>query len=186
MSFIDQSSLFLHILAAIGLVGGGLLQIMTGSRLRAASSTDDIAQWSGFARAAGPVLIGSAVVSLATGGHMAGSVWTSETSSGFSYPFITLGMVALVVLAPIGPMLGGAQLRRLATDAAVEGVELPTLVGRAQSPGLWGPIHSLVGLGVSLVWVMSAKPASWAVTALILLAGFILGWASGILVSRNP
>lgn len=184
MTFIDQTSLVLHILAAVGLIGGGIVQVMAGGRLRNATTSNGIAQWAGFARAAGPLLIASAIVSLATGGHMAGSVWTTDAESGFSHPFITLGMVALVVLAPIGPMLGGAKLRRLAADARADKAELSSLETRANSSALWGPIHSLVGLGVGLVWVMSAKP-SWLVTAVILLAGFALGWASGVLVSQK-
>ena len=185
MTFVDRVSLVLHVLAAMGLVGAGIVQVMAGARLRSSASTESIVQWAKFARSAGPLLIGSAVLSLATGGHMAGAVWTSEAASGFSYPFITLGALALVFLAPIGPMVGGVKLKRLVVDALSPEADTKLLASRAKSADLWGPIHSLVGVGVGLVIVMSAKPESWASTALILVATFALGWLSGLFVSRQ-
>lgn len=184
MTFLDQASLVLHVLAAVGLVGGGIVQVMAGTRLRSAGTSDTIATWARFTRSAGPLLIGSAAISLMTGGHMAGAVWTTEATSGFSYPFITIGAIALVILAPVGPMMGGAQLRRLAADADGD-APAELLAARARSAKLWGPVHSLVGVGAGLVVIMSAKPASWAATVLIVVAGFAVGWLSGVLVANR-
>lgn len=183
MSFLDQTSLVLHVLAAAGLVSGATVQIFAGNRLRIADTAEAIARWARFARSAGPLLIGSAVVSFVTGSHMAGSVWTTESVSGFSHPFITLGAAALVLLAPIGAMIGGPRLRRLANDADA-GEETAALQERARSAGLWGPIYSLLGVSIGLIWVMSAKP-SWAVTALILVGTFGVGWAVGVADARR-
>lgn len=184
MNFLDQVSLFLHVLAAAGIIGGGIVQVMTGRRLQTAGDAAEIRRWAGFARSAGPLLAGSALVSLATGGHLAGSVWTTESMSGFAHPFITLGAAALVVLVPVGPMVGGARLRRLAADAE-DGADFARLAARARSGSLWGPIYSLIGVCVGLVWVMSAKPATWLVTGLILLGTFGAGWLVGHLVTST-
>ncbi|MBY5164062.1 hypothetical protein [Salsipaludibacter albus] len=184
---IDQLSLFLHVLAAIGLVGGGIMQVMVGARLRRATTAADIARWGSFAQTAGVLMIVSAVVSLLTGGHLAGAVWTTDERSGFSYPFITLGMAALVVLAPVGPMLGGGRLRRIVerTHRRETAADLNALQADVRSSSVWGPVHSLVGVGVGLVWVMTAKPG-WLATAVVLLGSFVLGWISGLLVSSRP
>lgn len=182
---IDTTSLFLHILAAIGILSGAVLQLIAGFRLRRAHTVRDIVMWARLSRSAGPLIVGSAVVSLATGGHLAGAVWTTETRSGFSYPFITLGMAGLVLLAPIGPMLGGARLKRLLAAAHSldedEDRAHPSLVRAARARTVWGPLHSLLGVGVGLVALMVYKPG-WVAGGLLLLVSFGLGWLLGVAV----
>lgn len=182
---IDTTSLFLHVLAAIGLVGGGLVQVLAGERVRTASTTVELAAWAGFARRAGLLIVGAAVLSLATGGHLAGAVW-GGAAGGFANPFITLGVAGLLLLAPIGPMVGGARLRRL-VDAAHDAGDGPVpaeLVDDARSPALWGPVHSLVGVGIGLVALMVYKP-TWVGGAATLLVTFALGWLAGVVSARR-
>lgn len=183
---VDTSSLFLHVLAAIGIISGGVVQVLAGYRVRAAAAARDIAMWARFARGAGRLILGSAVVSLLTGGHLAGAVWTTEARSGFSWPFITLGLVGLLLLAPIGPMLGGARLRRLVEAAEFAGDnEAPGgLLADARAARLWGPIHSLVGVGIGFVALMVYKPG-WGVGAALLLVTFAAGWVAGALVASR-
>ncbi len=184
VAMIDTTSLFVHILAAMGMVGGGIAQVLAGSRLRSAATTRAVVEWAGFTRTAGLLVAASAVLSLLTGGHMAGAVWTTETSSGFANPFITLGTVAVLLLAPIGPMVGGRILRSVVADAGTaDDSAVPTdLRARITSANLWGPVHSLLGVGTGLVAVMVYKPG-WVVTAVVLLVTFALGWAAGVLVA---
>ena len=181
---VDTTSLFLHVLAAAGMVGGGIAQVLAGTRVRAAATADVLVAWAGFTRQAGLVIAGSAVVSLLTGGHLAGAVWTTEEVSGFSFPFITLGVAGLLLLAPIGPMVGGARLRRLTAAAEPLGDQPVTgeLRDQATSAGLWGPVHSLVGVAIGLVALMTYKP-DWAAGAALLLVTFALGWAAGHLAA---
>jgi len=183
MTFVDQTSLVLHVLAAAGMVSGAVVQVLAGGRLRHATAPEGIARWARFARSAVPIIVGSAIVSLATGGHMAGGVWTTESVSGFSYPFITLGAAGLVFLAPVGALAGGVRLTRLVADAE-KGSEATTLQEQARSGALWGPIYSLLGISTGLIWVMSAKP-SWAGTATILAGTFSVGWLVGVLNARR-
>lgn len=183
---IDETSLFLHVLAAVGMIGGGITQVMAGHRLRAADAASEIASWARFARAAGWLIAASAGVLLLTGGHLAGAVWTTEQTSGFSFPFITLGMIGLVLLAPVGPMLGGARLRRVAerADEAPDGRASDELRAAACAPSLWGPVHSLPGVGVGFVALMTYKPG-WLAGAAILVITFALGWLAGVAVSTD-
>lgn len=182
---IDTTSLFLHVLAATGLIGGGIMQVVAGFRVRSATTGDGLAAWAGFTRSAGWVIAGSAVVSLLTGGHLAGAVWGGD-AGGFANPFITLGAAGLVVLAPIGPMVGGARLRRLASAAGAIGAAAApsTLRTRAVAPSLWGPIHSLVGVGVGEVALMVYKP-DWVAGAAVLVLTFAAGWLSGSLLAKT-
>lgn len=183
---IDTTSLFLHVLAAIGMVAGGTVQVLAAARVRAARTGDGLAAWAGFTRQAGLLIAASAVVSLMTGGHLAGAVWTTDEVSGFSHPFITLGAIGLLLLAPVGPMVGGARLRRLVARAQELGpVELPPdLQVEARAPGLWGPVHSLLGVGVGFVALMTYKPG-WVAGAVLLLGTFALGWLAGAVVARR-
>jgi hypothetical protein len=180
MSVVDTSSLVLHVLAATAIVGGGVLQVMAGTRLRSVTTGRDVAQWASFARTGGLVVLVAAGVSLLTGGHLAGAVWGGDRG-GFENPFITLGLVAWLLLLPIGPMIGGARLRRLAADAekAGEGPVPAPVAAAATASGLWGPVHSLLGAAVGLVWLMVAKPG-WGVGAVGLLVAFGVGWGVGM------
>ncbi len=176
---IDSTSLFFHVLAAIGLVGGGIVQVAAGFRLRAAATGHDAATWAGFTRSAGWLIAAAAAVSLLTGGHLAGAVWGGD-AGGFSNPFITLGVVGLLLLAPIGPMVGGARLRRLvrAGDQVGAAAAPARLRAQVRAPALWGPVHSLVGVGVGEVALMIYKPG-WGVGIVMLLATFAAGWLVG-------
>ncbi|MBW3659672.1 MAG: hypothetical protein KY457_13610, partial [Actinobacteria bacterium] len=175
------------VLAAIGMVSGGVVQVLAGVRVRAARTGAELVSWGRLARQAGLLIVASAFVSLMTGGHLAGAVWTTDERSGFSFPFITLGVLALVLLAPIGPMLGGARLRRVVAQAApVEDRELPVeLRTEASAPAIWGPIHSLLGGGIGFVALMTYKPG-WVAGAVLLVATFAIGWAAGVVVARRP
>lgn len=183
---IDTSSLFLHVLAAVGILGGGIVQVLAGTRLRAATTGRDLTTWARFTRSAGLLIAASAAVSLMTGGHLAGAVWTTEARSGFSHPFITLGVLGLVLLVPVGPMIGGAQLRRLTEAAATIG-DAPAparVLAVARSARLWGPIHSLVGVGVGLVALMVYKP-NWIAGVGLLALTFAAGWVAGSLLASR-
>lgn len=180
---IDTTALFLHVLAAAGIVGGGLAQVLAGARVRGAADAGSLVAWAGFVRQAGRLVAASAVVSLLTGGHLAGAVWTTDEVSGFSYPFVTLGVAGLVLLAPVGPMVGGARLRRVLARAGDGKAPLvPAVRAEARSAAIWGPVHSLVGVAVGLVALMVYKPG-WAAGVVLLVASFLLGWASGAAVA---
>lgn len=183
MSLLDQASLFLHVAAAAFMIAGGVVQIMTGARLRTATTIDDIAQWASLARSGGWVTLGAAAVSLLTGGHLAGAVWGGQ-AGGFANPFITVGALGLLLLVPVGPMKGGAMLRRLQQPARREdaAADLAALQEVARSPAMWGPVHSLVGVSLGLIWVMLDKP-SWLVSVAVLVATFAVGWLAGVVVS---
>ena len=182
---IDTTSLFFHVLAAIGIVTGAVVQVLAGVRLRVAATGTALASWASFARTAGVLIAASAAISLLTGGHLAGAVWGGERG-GFANPFITLGLLGLVVLAPVGPMLAGAQLRRIARSGNEigDGAVPPDLVAASRSPLLWGPVHSLVGVGVGLVALMIYKPG-WAAGAALLAVTFAAGWGLGVALAST-
>lgn len=179
---IDQVSLFLHIVAAVGLVGGGFMQVLVGGRLRAASTPTSIGLWGQFAMTASTTVLVAGVTSFLTGGHLAAAVWSSEEVSGFSRPFISVGVGALV-LAGVVWFLVNTRLRRL-VDRALSG-EGARLVVDTRSSSLWGPVHGLVGIGVGLIWIMSAKPERWLTAIVVVLGTLVVGWITGLLVSTR-
>lgn len=185
MPVVDTTSLVLHVLSATAIVGGAMVQVMAGARLRAATTGRDAAQWASFARAGGFVLLVAALLSLMTGGHLAGAVWGGDRG-GFSNPFITVGLVGWLLLLPVGPMIGGARLRRLGeqTRALGDGLLPAELAAEARAPGLWGPVTASLGAAAGLVWLMVAKPG-WAVSAIGLLVAFAIGWVAGAVASGS-
>jgi hypothetical protein len=182
---INDTVLFVHVLAAMGMVAGGVVQVLAGTRVRAATTTHDLVSWARFTRGAGALIAFSALLSLMSGGHLAGAVWGGDMG-GFSNPFITLGMLGLLLLAPIGPMMGGARLRRLVAAAEDHGQDaLPTeVVDGARSPALWGPVHSLLGVAIGLTGLMIYKPG-WFGGLLWLVIPFAAGWVVGAVMSRS-
>ena len=188
---LDTTSLFLHVLAAVGILAGGTVQVLAGTRMRSAATGRDLAVWARFTRTGGMLTLASAAGSLLTGGHLAGAVWGGPRG-GFANPFITLGLIGLLVLAPIGPMVGGARLRRLARTGEDMGARslTPEVEAQAQTARLWGPVHSLVGVAVGLVALMVYKPG-WVSGGVLLAVAFALGWASAYALpmvqsSREP
>lgn len=163
------------------------MQVLAGVRVRAARTGDELVSWADFTRQAGLLVLVSAFLSLLTGGHLAGAVWTTDQRSGFSHPFITLGVIGLVLLAPIGPMLGGARLRRLVSYGGEVGPgPLPDRVrAEAAAPSLWGPVHSLPAVGVGFVALMIYKPG-WIAGGVLLLATFVVGWLAGAVATGTP
>lgn len=183
---IDSTSLFLHVLAATAMVAGGATQVLAGRRVRTATTGAQLSSWAGFARQAGLLVLVGAVVSFLTGGHLAGAVWTTDQRSGFDHPFITIGVAALVLLAPIGPMLGGPALQRLAVLGDEQPGPLdPDLLSVAGAARIWAPVHSLLGVSIGIIALMTYKPQSWAIAALLPLLGFGLGWLAGRRVSTS-
>lgn len=179
--------LFLHVLGAAGLFAGAAVQIAAGVRVRAATTGRELAQWATFARSAGAVVAGAAVVSLATGGHLAGVVYGPQDGvNGFTVPFVLWGIVAWVVLLPLGPMIAGPRLRRLAAAGEELGeAPLDTATSADASDGtLWGAAHSLVGLAAGYVWIMEIKPDHpGAILALV--GGTAVGWVVGQVVANR-
>lgn len=180
---IDQVSLFLHVLAAVGLVGGGLMQVLVGARLRAATTSAPIATWGQFALTASTLVLVSVVTSFLTGGHLAGAVFSTPEMSGFRRPFISVGLGGLVVGAVVW-WLATTRLRRLVERAL--GGDGARLAADVRSSALWGPIHGLVGIGVGLIWIMTAKPERWLTAIVIVLGSLVLGWLAGLAVSTRP
>lgn len=178
---IDQVSLFLHVLSAVGLVGGGVMQILVGARLRAATTPMSIATWGQFALTGSTLVLVSVVTSFLTGGHLAGAVFSTPEVSGFRQPFITVGVGGLLVGAAVW-WLANTRLRRLVERALGGDARLAADVG---SSALWGPVHGLVGIGVGLIWIMTAKPERWLTTVVVVLGSLVLGWLAGLAVSTR-
>lgn len=179
--------LFLHVLAAAGIFAGAAIQVSAGFRVRSATTGRELASWAGFARSAGIVIALSAVVSLLTGGHLAGVVYGDSDVNGFTVPFVLYGIAGWFLLLPIGPMIGGPRLKRLATEG--EGIAdaplTPAILAEARSGSLWGAVHSLVGVAAAYVWIMEVQPGHLH-TAVALLLGLVLGWAAGaVLAGRS-
>jgi hypothetical protein len=179
MPVVDATSLVLHVLAAAAIVGGAMVQVMAGARLRTATTGREAAQWASFARSGGFVLLVAALLSLMTGGHLAGAVWGGDRG-GFSNPFITVGLLGWLLLLPVGPMIGGARLRRLGEQAQAlgDGLLPAELATEARAPGLWGPVTGSLGAAGGLIWMMIAKPG-WGASVVGLLVAFAIGWVAG-------
>lgn len=172
--------LVLHVLAAAGLFAGAAIQVAAGFRVRAAATGRELATWAGFARSAGLVIALSAIVALLTGGHLAGVVYGDSDVNGFTVPFVLYGIVGWFLLLPIGPMIGGPRLKRLAAEGDEVGdAPLPPAVAAAARSGqLWGAVHSLVGVAAAYVWIMEVQPGH-VHTGVALLLGLVLGWGAG-------
>jgi len=146
---------FLHVLGAIVWLGGGLMLVMVGIRVRSSASSEAIAEFARTIPFVGIRVLGPAwIVVLVTG------VWMVFSSSAFKFTqlWVLFGLGAFAVAFLIGAVYMsrvGIRLDRAARSEDPKDANLRTLLGR------WLVGYSVV-LGVLLVaaWDMVFKPGT--------------------------
>ncbi len=167
------TALWLHIVAAIALVGGSAWAHVAGTRLRRSRTVDEArahaATVHGFVRASMPL----AVVTLAAGGYLAtvGRYWTS--------PWLVTSLLLFAVIGALsGSQVDPAVTRLVAAlDEAPAGPLPSDVVDRIHARGL--QLAAVFGgVDLAIVFLMSNKPGLL-VSVLAALAGITVGLALG-------
>lgn len=171
--------LVVHVIAAVLLIGGGLLLVGAGVGLTSLVHARELRPWAALARGSAPLAVGAGVALFASGGHLAGTSWSFAegwitVSAGW---LAVLGIATLVLYRRLGAL--AEELRE--TDDG----EVPASLGaRLRSPATWAIAHALVLGGIAFIPVMVLK-TGFAGSAGWLLGGSATGVVSGVLTARR-
>lgn len=159
-----------HFLGLIALFGFFVLQSRVGGKLRAAGSVAEVREWLGLLEATRGTLPGAGVMFIASGLAMAGMRWRGN------YPFVTVGLVTLLLIWIVGAIVSGRHLRAMrgAVSRAAEGVVPVEVAHVILDPARWGTIATLNGAALGVLFVMTTK-IGWlgSVATVLGLAGLV-------------
>lgn len=171
--------LVVHVVAAVLLIGGGLLLVGAGVGLTSFAHARELRPWAALALASAPLTVGAGLLLFASGGHLAGTAWS------FAEGWITVSASWLAVLG-IATLVLYRRLWALAEELRqTDDGEVPgSLRARLRSPVTWAVAHALVLGGIAFIPVMVLK-TGFAGSAVWLLGGSTTGVVSGVLTARR-
>lgn len=158
-----------HFMALIALFGFFVIHARAGAALRGARTLSEARTWLGMLEATRGMLPGGAVMFLLSGVAMAAMRWRGP------YPFITVGMVTLLVIWITWALVGSRHLRVIrAALGESEGPVPSTLARMILDPARWGTIGALNGAALGVLVVMTLKlDWLWSVVAVLFLAALV-------------
>ena len=171
--------LFLHISGAIGYFISIGTWLFSFSALRRVQRVEQVRALTDLAGRVGPLFGVSVLLILVTGLYMAVTAW------GFQTGWIPVGLISLVLIAPLGTALIEPRRRaieRLAREAP-DGPLPESLERRIHDPILWTALQTVAVLLLGIVFLMTTKPALTG-SLIVMAVALALGLASGLLVSR--
>jgi hypothetical protein len=172
--------LFLHISGAIGYFVGIGTWLIGFTALRRAQRVEQVRALTNLTGRLGPLFVISVLLILASGLYMAITAWGLRTS------WIAVGLISLILIAPLGLVLIEPRRRAIARLAqeAPDGPLPQALQQRIHDPILGTALQTVAVLLLGTVFLMTTKPAL--IFSLIVMAvALVLGLASGLLVSRS-
>jgi len=172
--------LFLHVSGAIGYFVGMGIWLFGLSAMRRAQHVEQLRTLAHLVGLTGPLFGISVLVLLAAGVYMALTAWSLLTG------WILVGLVSLVLLAPLGTALLEPRRRtieRQAREAADS--SLPEALERSvHDPVLLTAVQTLTILLLGVVFLMTTKP-SLGGSLIVMGVALLLGLASSVLVSQR-
>ena len=171
--------LFLHISGAIGYFISIGTWLFGFSALRRVQRVEQVRALTDLAGRVGPLFGISVLLILVTGLYMAVTAW------GFQTGWIPVGLISLVLIAPLGTALIETRRRAIARLAreAPDGPLPESLEQRIHDPILWTALQTVAVLLLGIVFLMTTKPALTG-SLIVMVVALALGLASGLLVSR--
>ena len=172
--------LFLHISGAIGYFVGIGTWLIGFAALRRARRVEQVRTLTNLTGRLGPLFVISVLLILASGLYMAITAWGLRTS------WIAVGLISLILIAPLGLVLIEPRRRaivRLAQEAP-DGPLPQALQQRIHDPILGTALQTVAVLLLGIVFLMTTKPAL-IFSLIVMTVALVLGLASGLLVSRS-
>jgi len=177
---VDNLALFLHVIGAIGYSAGVIITLLGLVALRRAQRVEQVRTLVGLVGLSDPVAIVSALLILSAGIYMTVTVWGWQTA------WINVALVTIVLLAALGVAVIEPRRKAIAKVAneAADGPLSSLLDERIHDPVLGIALHTLVGLLLGIIFLMTNKPALDASILAIVIAGS-RGFVSGLPLWRG-
>jgi hypothetical protein len=175
--------LYVHFLSLFIGIGAGSVLLACLFQLRAARTLETAVPW-GMLSGKVAKLFPVAILGLfGTGAYL-----TSETTFPWTWstPWVTIGIVALVVLGVQGGGVGEHAAKKLqaAMRANGPGPLGPEARRMALQPALWIAEFANLGIVLGVVWNMTQKPG-WGEAIAAVLVGYAVGAALALLAMRS-
>jgi hypothetical protein len=175
--------LYVHFLSLFIGIGAGAVLLACLFQLRAARTLETAVPW-GMLSGKVAKLFPVAILGLfGTGAYM-----TSETTFPWTWstPWVTVGIVALVVLGAQGGGIAEHTAKKLqaAMRANGPGPLGPEARRMALHPGLWVVEFANLGIVLGVVWNMTQKPG-WGESIAAVVVGYAVGAALAVLATRS-
>lgn len=174
---IFSAMLFLHIVAALGIVSALSLEALMLHRLRSAGNARETRVWIDLVPGLPVIFIGSLVLLLLTGGYL-----TVQTSA-WPQAWLKVTLAALVLMVPFGAV-SGRRMRAIRRMSASEHPDEAGLIRRLQDPVLKFSLNIRMTLVLGIVLLMTAKPELRESLG-ICFASLLLGFALTVLFWRG-
>jgi len=172
--------LFVHVISDIGIFIGIGAWLLGLAALRRAQDVSQVRALAMLIQGTEPLSVVSALLTIVSGLYMLLTVWGWQTA----WALVALGSI-IVFLPPLLLLITEPRMRsivRLAHVAPSGPIPEP-LQGRILDPLLGTAVHTLAGVVLGIVFLMTTKPAlPGSLTAMAVAVG--LGAASGLTLSR--
>ena len=157
-----------HFLGFIALFGFFVIYSRAGLSLRKATDIAEVKIWLGLLDAARPMMPAAAIMLIASGFVMAGLRWRGP------YPFLTVGLVTLVVIWVTAALVGGRHRRAMqgAVGAETSGPVSDGLSRVILEARPWATLFALNTAALGVMFVMTTK-IGW-VAAISVVVGLAL------------
>lgn len=164
--------LFLHILAAIGIVGGSCLEHYFHVRMRRARTMDALTEWLSAMKTISALMPIFAVILLVCGAYMTFAHWN------WQQPWIVVSLALLIGISVLAPSVLAPNLRAVAR-AASSGASLSAVADllEAPLPNIAGGVFT--GEALAIVLLMATKPSNLVLTLAIVLIAAGVGAFAG-------
>jgi hypothetical protein len=165
-------ALYLHILAAVGIIGGSCLEQYIHTRMHRARTLDTLKEWLGAGRTISKLMPIFALSLLIFGTYMTFARW------GWQQPWILTSLGLLIAISIASPLLLAPNMRAIG-KAAFSGASLSDIAPLLADPvsNIAGGVFTVESLAIALLMVM--KPSLMPTLIIVVVAaviGVFVGW----------
>jgi hypothetical protein len=167
-----ELALVVHFLGLIAIGGFFAIYSSAGPGLRKATDMAEIRVWLGMLDAAKPMMPAAGVLLILSGLVMASIRWKGP------YPFMTVGLVTLIIIWILAAVVGGRHRRAMQAAAGTATTQVPAELSRViLNPKPWATMFALNLAALGVLFVMTTKigwgPAISVVVVLAILGAFL-------------
>jgi hypothetical protein len=168
-----QLALVVHFLGLLAIAGFFVIYSRAGPALRKATDMAEIRVWLGMLDSTRPMMPAAGVLLILSGFAMASMRWRGP------YPFVTVGLVTLIIIWILAAVVGGRHRRAMQAAAGTATGAVPPELSRViLTPRPWATMFALNLAALGVLFVMTTKigwVAAISVVVVLAIIGAFLG-----------
>ncbi|MGH7604368.1 MAG: hypothetical protein ACRENK_10275 [Gemmatimonadaceae bacterium] len=164
-----ELALVVHFLGLIAIAGFFVIYSRAGPALRKATDMANVRVWLGMLDAAKPMMPAAGVLLILSGFVMASMRWRGP------YPFVTVGLVTLIIIWIAAAIVGGRHRRAMQAAAGTATGSVPAELSRViLNPRPWATLFALNLATLGVLFVMTTK-IGWVAAISVVIGLAIVG-----------